>query len=73
MKPENSGSGTHDTAQLEILRQIAAGQDAFTGCQANGDFRLRLQKLADLRRAGLIDPAQRLTESGRAALAAFDA
>lgn len=60
-------------SELEILRQIAAGQDAFTGCQANGDFRKRLQLLAQLRRAGLIDHAQRLTPCGRAAVAGFAA
>lgn len=58
-------------SELEILCHIAAGQDAFTGCQANGDFRTRLQALAALRRAGLIDHAQRLTISGREALVRF--
>jgi len=58
---------------LEILRHIAAGRDAFTGCAANGDFRARLQMLAQLRRAGLIDHAQRLTPRGRDALAGFAA
>ncbi len=60
-------------SELEILRYIAADQDAFTGCQANGDFRARLQALAALRRAGLIDHAQRLTPAGRAALAVLAA
>lgn len=56
-------------SELEILRHIAAGHDAFTGCDANGDFRKRLQVLAGLRRAGLIDHAQRLTAAGYALLA----
>lgn len=56
-------------SELEILRHIAAGHDAFTGCDANGDFRKRLQVLAELRRAGLIDHAQRLTPAGYTFLA----
>jgi len=58
-------------AELEVLRYLAAGQDPFKGCHVNGDFRKCLQTLADLRRAKLIDPLQRLTVSGQAALAAF--
>jgi len=57
-------------AALEILRAIAAGEDPFTGCRASGDFGKCLQTLAELRRGGLIDRSQRLTEAGRAALAA---
>ena len=71
MTPQEHRPAPCEAAELEILRHIVAGRDAFTGCQANGDFRKRLESLAGLRRAGLIDHAQRLTVSGREALARF--
>jgi hypothetical protein len=51
-----------------VLRYLAAGEDAFTGCTACGDYGRRMQALAGLRRARLIDRASRLTEAGRALL-----
>jgi len=57
--------------ELEALRAIAAGQDAFAGCRETGDFGRRLHALALLRRAGWIDRAHRLTSAGQAALRAF--
>lgn len=59
--------------ELEALRHIAAGRDPFTGCAACGDFGRRLQTLAALRRAGLIDHSDRLTAAGRAVPGAFAA
>jgi hypothetical protein len=73
MIPQDGIRMTPGAAELEILRYLAAGQDPFTGCHANGDFRKCLQALAELRRAQLIDRLQRLTASGRAALAAAGA
>ncbi|MBL6752316.1 MAG: hypothetical protein ISP90_17495 [Nevskia sp.] len=57
--------------ELEALRYIAAGRDPFTGCAACGDYGRRLQLLAALRRAALIDHSDRLTAAGRAMLEAF--
>ena len=70
MNPQCGTAAAPGTAGLEVLRTIAAGEDPFTGCRANGDFGKCLQTLAELRRGGLIDRSQRLTEAGQAALAA---
>ena len=70
MTPQDGIQPGPDAAELEVLRYLAAGEDPFKGCHVNGDFRKCLQTLADLRRAKLIDPFQRLTASGEAVLAA---
>jgi hypothetical protein len=71
MTPQDGIQAGPDAAELEILRYLAAGQDPFKGCHANGDFRKCMEALAGLRRAQLIDRSQRLTASGEALLAAF--
>lgn len=54
--------------ELQALNYVASGLDAFTGCCASGDFGKRMRTLAALRRAGVIDHSNRLTELGRAVL-----
>ncbi|MBL6749164.1 MAG: hypothetical protein ISP90_01515 [Nevskia sp.] len=51
--------------ELQALNYLAASQDPFAGCSACGDFGKRMQALASLRRAGMIDHANRLSALGR--------
>lgn len=51
--------------ELQALNYLAAGQDPFAGCSACGDFGKRMQTLAALRRAGMIDHSNRLSALGR--------
>ncbi|MDR3416995.1 MAG: hypothetical protein P4L83_12485 [Nevskia sp.] len=54
--------------ELIALCDIAAGRDPFGGCRISGDFGKCMLTLAALRRAGLIDHQDRLTDAGRGAL-----
>lgn len=54
--------------ELNALHSIAAGRDPFGECQARGDYGKCMLTLAALRRAGLIDHHDRLTDSGRGVL-----
>ena len=51
--------------EMQALAHIAGGRDPFTGCNANGDFGKRMRILAALRRAGVIDHHDHITELGR--------
>ncbi|MDE0855510.1 MAG: hypothetical protein OSA97_13915 [Nevskia sp.] len=55
-------------SELTALHCIAAGRDPFGQCQARGDFGKCMLALASLRRAGLIDHQDRLTDIGRGVL-----
>ena len=51
--------------ELQALHDIAAGRDPFGVCHARGDYGRCMLTLAALRRAGLIDHHDQLTEAGR--------
>jgi hypothetical protein len=55
-------------AELMVLQDIAAGRDPFNGCHVRGDYGKCMLTLAALRRAGLIDHHDHLTEAGRGLL-----
>jgi hypothetical protein len=55
-------------AELMVLHDIAAGRDPFSCCHVRGDYGKCMLTLAALRRAGLIDHHDHLTEAGRGAL-----
>lgn len=55
-------------AELMVLHDIAAGRDPFAGCHMRGDYGKCMLTLASLRRAGLIDHHDHLTDAGRGAL-----
>ena len=55
-------------AELMVLHDIAAGRDPFSSCHVRGDYGKCMLTLAGLRRAGLIDHRDHLTEAGRGAL-----
>jgi len=54
--------------ELMALLDIAAGRDPYAACQVCGDYGRCLLTLAALRRAGLIDHHDRLTDVGRGML-----
>ena len=54
--------------ELMALLDIAAGRDPFGACQVRGDYGRCLLTLAALRRAGLIDHHDQLTDAGRGVL-----
>jgi len=54
--------------ELTLLQDIATGRDPFSGCHVRGDYGKCMLTLAALRRAGLIDHHDRLTEAGRGVL-----
>ncbi|HZR36213.1 MAG TPA: hypothetical protein VFA75_12615 [Nevskia sp.] len=54
--------------ELMVLQNIAAGRDPFCSCQVKGDYGQCMLALAALRRAGLIDHHDRITDAGRGAL-----
>ena len=51
--------------ELSALHNIAAGRDPFSECHVRGDYGKCMLTLAALRRAGLIDHHDRLTDAGR--------
>jgi hypothetical protein len=55
-------------AERLVLHDIAAGRDPFSSCHVRGDYGKCMLSLAALRRTGLIDHHDRLTEAGRGAL-----
>lgn len=55
-------------AELMVLHNIAAGRDPFGVCRMQGDYGKCMLTLAALRRAGLIDHHDRLTDAGRGRL-----
>ena len=54
--------------ELSALHNIAAGRDPFGECHIRGDYGKCLLTLASLRRAGLIDHHDKLTDAGRGVL-----
>lgn len=50
--------------EMLALHDIAAGRDPFCGCQVRGDYGRCMMVLAALRRAGLIDHHDRITDAG---------
>lgn len=54
--------------ELNALHDIAAGRDPFNGCHVRGDYGRCMLVLAALRRAGLIDHHDHLTDAGRGIL-----
>jgi hypothetical protein len=54
--------------ELQALHDIAAGRDPFGGCHVSGDYGKCMLTLAALRRAGLIDHHDHLTDAGRGML-----
>jgi hypothetical protein len=54
--------------ELLTLHDIAAGRDPFNSCHGKGDYGRCMLTLAALRRAGLIDHHDRLTDAGRGLL-----
>ncbi len=54
--------------ELSALHNIASGRDPFGECHARGDYGKCMLTLAALRRAGLIDHHDQLTDTGRGAL-----
>ncbi len=54
--------------ELMVLQNIAAGRDPFCCCHVKGDYGQCMLTLAALRRAGLIDHHDHLTDAGRGAL-----
>jgi hypothetical protein len=55
-------------SELRALSEIAAGHDPFGQCRASGDYGRCMLTLAALRRAGLIDHHDHLTDAGRGVL-----
>jgi hypothetical protein len=64
----NPGLGEMDEMELTALHNIAAGRDPFSDCSARGDYGKCMLTLASLRRSGLIDHRDRLTDAGRGML-----
>lgn len=50
--------------EIRALSYLAAGADPFAGCSQCGDFGKRMHTLAALRRAGVIDHANKPTALG---------
>lgn len=61
-------NGTISEMELQALHEIAAGRDPFGMCHASGDYGKCMLTLAALRRAGLIDHHDHLTDVGRGLL-----
>lgn len=55
-------------SELQALHDIAAGRDPFGSCHMRGDYGRCMLTLAALRRAGLIDHHDHLTDAGRGML-----
>jgi hypothetical protein len=53
---------------LAALHNIGEGRDPFGECHARGDYGKCMLALASLRRAGLIDHRDHLTDTGRGVL-----
>jgi hypothetical protein len=56
--------------ELTALHNIASGRDPFGECHMRGDYGKCMLALAALRRAGLIDHHDRITDVGHGALTA---
>jgi hypothetical protein len=54
--------------ELMALQNIAAGRDPFGECHVRGDYGKCMLTLAALRRAGLIDHHDHLTDAGHGVL-----
>ena len=54
--------------ELAALHNIGEGRDPFGECHARGDYGKCMLALASLRRAGLIDHHDHLTDAGRGVL-----
>jgi hypothetical protein len=60
-------------SELQVLHDIAAGRDPFGSCHMNGDYGKCMLTLAALRRTGLIDHHDHLTDTGRGMLGSIAA
>ena len=54
--------------ELMVLQAISEGHDPFGICHVSGDYGKCMLTLASLRRAGLIDHHDHLTDTGRGIL-----
>lgn len=52
-------------SEQQVLQAIAEGKDPFAICHVRGDYGKCMLTLANLRRAGLIDHHDHLTDSGQ--------